>query len=93
MKYEYPAIAVHQATGRGVFFTPRERERHVYIVGKSGSGKTTTLFNIAMSDIEAGEGVTIIDPHGDLAESIIDCIPRSRTNDVCYLNVGDTAQP
>lgn len=46
-----------------------------------------------MSDIDAGEGVTIIDPHGDVAESIIDCIPPARTNDVCYLNVGDTAQP
>jgi hypothetical protein len=93
MNYEYPAIAIHQATGHAIFFTPHERERHVYIVGKSGSGKTTTLFNIAMSDIEAGEGVTIIDPHGDLAESIIDCVPPGRTNDVCYLNVGDTAHP
>ena len=55
MEYEQQAFAMHQATGRGLSFTRDERERHVYIVGKSGSGKTTTLFNIAMADIEAQE--------------------------------------
>ena len=46
-------------------FSRQERERHLYIVGKSGSGKSTVLFNLAMADIMAGEGVAVIDPHGD----------------------------
>lgn len=81
------------ARGSGVVFSREERERHVYIVGKSGSGKSTFLFNLAMSDIMAGEGVAVIDPHGDLAEDILDAIPRSRINDVCYLDAGDTEYP
>ena len=79
--------------GGGVVFTRDERERHVWIVGKSGSGKSTVLFNLAMSDIVAGEGVAVIDPHGDLAEDILDAIPRRRINDVCYLDAGETEYP
>ena len=79
--------------GAGVMFSREERERHVWIVGKSGSGKSTFLFNLAMSDIVTGEGVAVIDPHGDLAEDILDAIPRSRINDVCYLDAGDTEYP
>ncbi len=79
--------------GGGVVFSREERERHVWIVGKSGSGKSTFLFNLAMSDIVAGEGVTVIDPHGDLAEDMLDAIPRSRINDVCYLDAGETGYP
>ena len=79
--------------GGGIMFSREERERHVWIVGKSGSGKSTFLFNLAMSDMVTGEGVTIIDPHGDLAEDILDAIPRSRINDVCYLDAGETEYP
>ncbi len=88
--------AFHIATtahGERIIFTPEERQRHVYIVGKSGSGKSTLLFNLAMGDILAGEGVAVIDPHGDLALDILDAIPPSRINDVCYLDVNDTARP
>ncbi len=81
------------ASGGGVAFSRDERERHIYIVGKSGSGKSTFLFNLAMGDISRGEGVAVIDPHGDLALDILDAIPRSRINDVCYLDVTDTERP
>src|SRR5712691_12471251 len=81
------------AGGAGVVFSREERERHLYIVGKSGSGKSTFLYNLAMGDIYAGEGVAVIDPHGDLALDILDAIPRSRINDVCYLDVTDTERP
>jgi len=88
-----PPIIAKTATGSGIAFSREERERHVYIVGKSGSGKSTVLFNLAMHDIHAGEGVCVVDPHGDLAEAIIDALPPSRTHEVCYLNVADTEFP
>lgn len=92
MKPQQPIIG-QTATGGRVAFSREERERHLYIVGKSGSGKSTVLFNLAMADIMAGEGVAVIDPHGDLAEAIVDAIPPERTNEVCYLNVADTEHP
>ena len=92
MQHQLPIIA-KTATGGGVAFSREERERHLYIVGKSGSGKSTALFNLAMHDIYAGEGVAVIDPHGDLAEAIIDALPPERTHEVCYLNVADTEFP
>jgi hypothetical protein len=51
------------------------------------------MFNLAMGDIVAGHGVAVIDPHGDLAVDVLDAIPRSRINDVCYLNATDTERP
>jgi hypothetical protein len=92
MEPQRPIIA-KTASGGHVAFSREERERHVYIVGKSGSGKSTALFNLAMHDIYAGEGAAIIDPHGDLAEAVIDALPPERTNEICYLNVADTEYP
>ncbi len=88
-----PISIATTAAGSGVVLSRDERERHVYIVGKSGSGKSTFLFNLAMGDIYAGEGIAVIDPHGDLASDILDAIPRSRINDVCYLDAGETEYP
>jgi hypothetical protein len=81
------------ASGSGVVFSREERERHIWIIGKSGTGKSTFLYNLAMGDIHAGEGIAVIDPHGDLALDILDAIPRSRINDVCYLDAGETEHP
>jgi hypothetical protein len=92
MEHEPITIAT-TARGGGITFSREERERHLYIVGKSGSGKSTLLFNLAMDDINRGEGVAVIDPHGDLALDILDTIPRSRINDVCYLDVTDMERP
>ncbi len=88
-----PPIIAKNAAGGGIVFSREERERHLYIVGKSGSGKSTVLFNLAMHDIIGGEGVAVIDPHGDLADAIIDAIPPERTHEVCYFNVADKEHP
>lgn len=88
-----PPIIAKNAAGGAIAFSREERERHLYIVGKSGAGKSTVLFNLAMHDIMAGEGIAVIDPHGDLAEAIIDAIPPERTHEVCYFNVADTESP
>jgi len=76
-----------------IVLSREERERHLYVVGKSGSGKSTVLFNLAMHDIDAGHGVAVVDPHDDLADAIIDALPASRTHHVCYLNVADPEFP
>lgn len=66
-----------------------DRRRHTYIIGKSGTGKTTLIANMAIDDIRKGRGVAIIDPHGDLANTILDYIPSHRINDCCYFNPAD----
>src|SRR3989344_3373490 len=70
-----------------------DRRRHVYIVGKTGAGKSTLIANMAIDDIRKGRGVGIIDPHGDLSEIILDYIPNRRLNDVVYLEPFDTERP
>ncbi|NCU32654.1 MAG: DUF87 domain-containing protein, partial [Candidatus Moranbacteria bacterium] len=67
-----------------------DRRRHTYIIGKSGTGKTTLISNMAIDDIRKGRGVAIIDPHGDLCNTILDYIPSNRVNDCCYFNPCDT---
>jgi len=72
---------------------PRDRLRHIYVVGKTGTGKTTLLKNMALQDISGGRGLGIIDPHGDLAEDILDFIPAWRVRDVVYFDPGDLENP
>lgn len=70
-----------------------DRRRHMYVLGKTGMGKTTLMENLILSDIIAGHGCCYIDPHGDTAEKLIDFIPPHRINDVVYFNPSDTAFP
>lgn len=72
---------------------PDDRRRHMYIIGKTGMGKSTILENMIASDIELGRGVAVVDPHGDLAENILEFIPKSRSNDVVVFNPGDANFP
>lgn len=70
-----------------------DRLHHVYLIGQTGTGKTTVLRNAILQDIEAGRGVGVIDPHGDLALDLLDMIPRHRTNDVIYFDPADIEFP
>ncbi len=73
--------------------TSSERERHIYIIGGTGNGKTTMLMYGIVQDIKNGKGVAVIDPHGDLAETILRYIPEERVKDVIYLNPDDLSHP
>ncbi len=70
-----------------------DRRRHMYLIGKTGMGKSTILENMIIEDIRAGKGVAVVDPHGDLAEKVIDFIPTERINDVIYFNPSDMDYP
>lgn len=70
-----------------------DRRRHMYVVGKTGMGKTTMLENMVLQDIYKGHGVGVVDPHGDFAEKIINYIPKNRINDVVYFNPADINFP
>jgi len=70
-----------------------DRRRHTYVLGKTGVGKSVLIENMVLADIQAGRGVAIIDPHGDLAESILSKIPAERAEDVVYFNATDTERP
>lgn len=70
-----------------------DRRRHMYIVGKTGMGKTTLLENMVIQDVISGHGLAYVDPHGDTAEKILEFIPPSRINDVVYFNPSDLNYP
>jgi CxxC-x17-CxxC domain-containing protein len=70
-----------------------DRRRHFYIIGKTGTGKTTLEENMAIQDIQAGRGVGIVDPHGEFSEKILDFVPSHRINDVIYFNPADLDFP
>ncbi len=70
-----------------------DRRRHMYVIGKTGMGKTTLMENMVIQDIRAGRGVCFIDPHGDSVVKILDFIPNDRVNDVIYVNPADLDFP
>ncbi len=70
-----------------------DRRRHVYMIGKTGVGKTTLIGNMMRQDIAKGRGVALVDPHGDLAKSMLDAVPPNRVNDVIYFDPADVDYP
>jgi energy-coupling factor transporter ATP-binding protein EcfA2 len=71
----------------------KDRTKHTYIIGKSGMGKSTLLENLAIQDINNGEGLCVVDPHGSMAEKLLDHIPESRIKDVVYFAPFDGEYP
>ncbi|TSC94512.1 MAG: hypothetical protein Athens101428_261 [Candidatus Berkelbacteria bacterium Athens1014_28] len=70
-----------------------DRRRHCYLVGKSGTGKTTLIENMAIDDVYENRGVILVDPHGDLVDKVISCIPDHRVEDVVVFDPSDRAFP
>lgn len=70
-----------------------DRRRHLYIIGKSGSGKSVTIANLAIQDIKEGRGIAVIDPHGDLIETLLQHVPKDRADDVIVFDPSDMERP
>jgi len=70
-----------------------DRRRHIYIVGKSGTGKSTLIENMAIDDVVRGKGVIVVDPHGELADKVLSCVPDNRINDVIVFDPADRSYP
>jgi len=87
------AVTNYRDIGRVFGIKEKNRRGHMYIIGKTGTGKTTLLENMIVSDIRDGNGLAIVDPHGDLAESLLHFIPETRIKDVIYFNPADMNHP
>ncbi len=88
-------FAKTDARGQQVAFgiKAKDRQRHMYVVGKTGMGKSTLLENMAAQDIQNGEGMAFIDPHGSAAETLLDYVPEHRIKDVVYFAPFDLSNP
>ncbi len=76
-----------------VYMAPEDRRRHLYIIGQTGTGKSTLMENMIRQDIARGYGVAVIDPHGDLVEHVLGYVPKERAEEVVYFDPSDTARP
>jgi len=83
----------HHGNSTPIGLTTADRERHVYIIGGTGNGKTTMLQYAIVQDIAAGRGLAIVDPHGDLVKTLLKHIPEDRIKDVIYFNPDDLGYP
>jgi len=95
MHHEHSIIGKREHWGgtETVGIAQEDRRYHTHIIGKTGSGKTTLVRNLIVQDIEAGRGVAVIDPHGDLADELLDFIPPRRIDDVIYFSPADHEHP
>lgn len=85
--------SVFRGKTRKVYITKEDRRRHIYLIGQTGTGKSTEMMRMAVSDIENGMGIAMIDPHGDLVETVLGYIPENRVEDLIYFDPADTAKP
>jgi len=89
----YLGKSTYRGLSKPVYMGRDDRRRHMYIIGKTGTGKTEFLKNMVMQDIKAGEGVAVVDPHGDLIDDILLLIPPNRAEDVILFDPSDTQRP
>ena len=84
---------IHAGTESEVFLSPEQRVRHTHVIGSSGTGKSTLLLNSIRQDILNGEGLAVLDPHGDLVDAILGDLPPERVDDVILLDPSDEQFP
>lgn len=84
---------VYRGAKKPIYFLDKDRARHQYIIGKSGTGKSTLLSFMIRQDIQNGKGICVIDPHGDLVEDALNYIPKERVKDVIIYDAGDSERP
>ncbi len=88
----YLGKSVYRGMSRKIYISDKDRARHMYIIGKTGTGKSELLMDMILQDIRAGKGVCFIDPH-DTVEKILEYIPPERAEDVIYFDPSDTERP
>lgn len=90
-------IVLGQSRYRGVTkeirMTREDRRRHLYVIGQTGTGKSVTLKNLALQDMQGGDGVCVIDPNGDLVEDLLALVPKERVQDVIVFDPADLMRP
>jgi hypothetical protein len=86
-------VSRYRGVDRSIYIGEDDRRRHMYIIGKTGTGKTQLLEEAVMQDIKAGRGVAVIDPHGDLIDGILQRMPPERAEDVIYFDPSDNERP
>ncbi len=89
----YVGKSIYRGITRPIYISRDDRRRHMYIIGKTGTGKSEFLKDMILQDIRAGEGLCVIDPHGDLVEQILLMMPPERAEDVIYFDPADTERP
>ena len=85
--------STYRGLRRPVFISDIDRQRHMYIIGKTGTGKSKFLQSLILQDIVAGKGLCFMDPHGDAVEELLGMVPPERAEDVIYFRPGDTERP
>ncbi|HYE22162.1 MAG TPA: type IV secretion system DNA-binding domain-containing protein, partial [Verrucomicrobiae bacterium] len=85
--------SVYRNTETPIYMKRDDRRRHAYIIGRTGTGKTELMKNMAIQDIRNGEGICIVDPHGDFVEDVLQYIPKERAEDVIVFEPFDTERP
>jgi Type IV secretory system Conjugative DNA transfer len=83
----------HRNTEKRIFMSDKDRMRHFYVIGQTGTGKSVFLQNLIVQDIEAGHGVCMIDPHGTDIQHVLGCIPKHREQDVIYFDPSNLDMP
>ena len=84
---------IYRGKYKPICFQREDRRRHMYVIGQTGAGKSWSLLRMIMQDIYNGDGVCLMDPHGELAEMVLDRIPQERAEDVIYFNAADYERP
>ncbi len=84
---------MYRGVKKEIRLSEEDRRRHMYIIGQTGTGKSTILENLVVQDMLAGRGLAFIDPHGDAAEKLLKMVPKERAEDVVYFNPADMEHP